>query len=226
MAEHILAMMLMHARNMPAFFDAQRGHRWLEGRERPVIREMGGKTLGIIGLGNIGDEAAQRAHDFGVRVIGTRRTVTPADVAARPAYIDELLPLSELHTLLGESDFVLLSLPLTKESRGLLDEAEFNAVKPGAFLINIARGAVVDEPALIQALTAGRLGGAALDVFEPEPPAADSPLWDMPNVILTPHISGGSADAGDRYVDFFIVNLQRFLAGEPLVNVYDPVRGY
>lgn len=226
MAEHILSMMLMHARQLSTFLDAQRERRWLDQRERPAIREIGVKTLGIIGLGNIGDEAAQRAHDFGVRVIGTRRTVTDTDRANRPPYVDELLPLSRLGELLAASDYLLLALPLTPETRGMIGEGELQALKPGAFLINIARGAIIDETALIRALESGRLGGAALDVFEPEPLPADSPLWGFPNVVITPHISGGSADAGHRYVDFFKENLKRFVAGEPLLNVYDPARGY
>ena len=136
------------------------------------------------------------------------------------------MPASELHRLLGESDFVVLSMPLTPETRGMIGEAELRAMKPSAVLVNIARGPVTVEADLIRALREGWIAGAALDVFDKEPLPADSPLWDMENVILTPHISGGTEIYNQRAVTIFADNLRRYLAGEPLQNVVDPARGY
>ncbi|MDE3076139.1 MAG: D-2-hydroxyacid dehydrogenase [Chloroflexota bacterium] len=226
MGEHIMSVMLMWVRGMPRFLQAQREGRWLPPAERPRLGELWGSTLGVVGLGNIGDEVARRAKAFDMRVLATRRHVGPKDAGSKPAYVDRLLPASELDSLLSDSDFVLLALPLTGETRGILGERELGLMKPSGVLINISRGAVLDEPALIEALRTGRIGGAALDVFATEPLAAGSPLWDLPNVILTPHISGQSVRYWDRIVELFCENLRRYLAGEELINRYDPNRGY
>jgi len=156
-------------------------------------------------------------------VIATRRSVTqrtPGEL------IDELLPPSELPALLADSDFVVLSVPLTKETRHLIGEAELRAMKPTGVLINIARGAVVDEAALVRALKEGWIGGAGLDVFEREPLPPESELWGMENVILSPHLSGGTEIYNQRAVGIFCENLRRYLAGERLLNLADAERGY
>jgi phosphoglycerate dehydrogenase-like enzyme len=140
--------------------------------------------------------------------------------------VDELLPPSDLHYLLSQSDYVVIAVPLTPESRGLIGGAELAAMKPTARIVNIARGAVIDQAALIAALKAGRIAGAALDVFEQEPLPPESELWSLENVILTPHISGGTPVYMKRAVALFCDNLRRYLDGEPLLNAVDVERGY
>jgi phosphoglycerate dehydrogenase-like enzyme len=220
-SETVLAFMLMLAKGWPKQFQAQQAHEW---RRAAPARELYGKTVGIVGMGHIGSEVAQRVRAFGCRVLGMRRSFTtrgPDEVA------DEAVPPSDLHYLLGQSDYVVSALPLTAETRGIFGADEFAAMKPGACFINIARGGIVDEPALIAALQSGHLGGAGLDVFAVEPLPAESPLWDMDNVIVTPHSSGGGGgDSMARSIDIFTANLRAYLDGRPMVNVIDPERGY
>ncbi len=217
--EFVLASMLMFAKGAPIYMRAQARHEW----SRFAPRELYGKTVGIVGFGHIGEEVGRLAKAFGCRVIATRRSA--AERATSPN-ADELLPASKLAHLLGESDFVVLSMPLTPQTRGMIGRAELHAMKASAVLVNIARGPVVDEAALIGALREGRIAGAALDVFEQEPLPPESPLWDMENVIVSPHISGGTEIYNQRVVEIFARNLRRYLAGEALENVVDPARGY
>ena len=217
--EFVLAAILMFAKGAPQTMRAQLKREWT----RFAPRELSGKTVGVVGLGHIGAEVGRLAKAFGCRVIATKRSATEEH---RGLYADEIMPASELHRLLGESDFVVLSMPLTPETRGMIGEAELRAMKPSAVLVNIARGPVTVEADLIRALREGWIAGAALDVFDKEPLPADSPLWDMENVILTPHISGGTEIYNQRAVTIFADNLRRYLAGEPLQNVVDPARGY
>ncbi|HEY8491293.1 MAG TPA: D-2-hydroxyacid dehydrogenase [Dehalococcoidia bacterium] len=218
--EYILGAMLMFAKGAHRFLRAQARHEWV--RFMPTV--LAGKTAGIVGMGAIGRAAARYARAFDMHVLGIRRS------AAAPAADDpdahELLPLSALHDLLRRSDFVVLAVPLTRETRRLIGEAELRAMKPTACLINIARGAVVDEAALVRALREGWIGGAVLDVFEQEPLPPDSPLWDLENAILSPHVSGGVDDYDARATAIFVDNLGRYVAGQPLRNVVDPERGY
>jgi phosphoglycerate dehydrogenase-like enzyme len=221
-SETVLTYMLMLAKGWPQQFVAQQSHEW---RRAAPARELHGRTVGIVGMGHIGSEIAHRARAFGCRILGMRRSFAargPDEVA------DEAVPPSDLHYLLGESDYVVSALPLTAETRGIFGAAEFAAMKPGACFINIARGGVVDEPALIAALQEGRIGGAGLDVFAVEPLPAESPLWDMPNVIITPHSSGGGGGNNSMYrsVDIFMANLRAYLEGGQMTNVVDPARGY
>jgi phosphoglycerate dehydrogenase-like enzyme len=174
-------------------------------------------------MGHIGGEVARLAKAFGCRVLATRRSVSER---AAGEGVDELLPASALPYLLAQSDFVVLCVPLTGETRHLIGEAELRAMKPTAVLINIARGAVVDEAALVRALKEGWIAGAGLDVFEQEPLPEDSALWSLENVILTPHISGGTEIYNQRATGIFCENLRRYLAGEPLMNLADAERGY
>ncbi len=217
--EYVLCVMLMFCKGAPRFVRAQDRREWV----RYMPQELYGKTVGIVGLGHIGAEVARLTKAFGCRVIATRRSATSR---TKDELIDELLPPSELPALLGESDFVVLAVPLTPETRHLIGEAELRAMKPAGVLINIARGPVVDEAALVRALKEGWIAGAGLDVFEQEPLPPESELWGLENVILSPHISGGTEIYNQRAVDIFCENLRRYLAGEPLMNLADPERGY
>jgi len=216
--EHVLAVMLAFARRLPVAIRNQMARRW--DRASVIGEELRGKTVGILGLGSIGRELAARCRIFGMRVIGTKRT--PGTLPE----VDQVLPPDGLDEVLAGSDFVVIILPLTEQTRGLIGARELALMKPGAYLINVARGAIVQEDALIAALRAGRLRGAALDVFEREPLPQDSPLYEMEQVILTPHISGAAPDYYDRAVPLFCENLRRFLEGAPLLNLVDKQRGY
>jgi phosphoglycerate dehydrogenase-like enzyme len=215
--EFIVGAMLAWAKGLNRTMRAQVKHEWT----RFAPTELFGKTVGIVGWGHIGAEAGRLAKAFGCRVLATRRTASE-----RPDIVDELVPLSDLHGMLAQCDYVVLSMPLTKESRGMIGEAELRAMKPSACLINIARGPVTVEADLIRALREGWIGGAALDVFDQEPLPPDHPFWDMENVMLTPHISGGTGIYNQRAVAIFAANLRRYLEGAALENVVDPERGY
>jgi phosphoglycerate dehydrogenase-like enzyme len=217
--EFVLCVILMFCKGAPMFVRAQERREWV----RYMPQELFGKTVGVVGMGHIGSEVARLAKAFGCRVIATRRSVTER---ARGEQVDEVLPAAELPALLAESDFVVLSVPLTRETRHLIGEPELRAMKPAGVLINIARGAVVDEPALVRALREGWIGGAGLDVFEQEPLPPESELWGLENVILSPHLSGGTEIYSQRAVGIFCENLRRYLAGEPLMNLVDAERGY
>jgi phosphoglycerate dehydrogenase-like enzyme len=174
-----------------------------------VVERVEGKTLGIIGFGSIGHAIAKRAEPFGMKVITARRTGgTP---------IDELI---------AASDYLVLSTPLTSATQGLLDAGRIALMRPDAVLINISRGAVVDENALVEALRTKRIRGAALDVFSVEPLPADHPLWSLENVLICPHSADRAADSHTRSMTFFLANLDRFERGEPLQNVVDLTAGY
>lgn len=233
MAEYAIGTMLMFAKGFPHMLRRQGERAW---DRRFQAREIAGKTCGIVGMGAIGGETATRAHALGMRVLAIRRSATrrgplalnaserPLDPAAGDAH--ELLPPADLPYLLAESDYVVLATPLTPETRGLIGAGELARMKRDAVLINIGRGQVVDEGALIGALQAGSIAGAALDVFQQEPLPAESPLWGMENVIVTPHFSAGSDRYQDRLADMVRDNLRRYLADEPLRNVVDLHRGY
>ncbi|MCX7855515.1 MAG: D-2-hydroxyacid dehydrogenase [Anaerolineae bacterium] len=215
-AETVVAYILAVVKRLPEFWARQREHRW----EKLPLRELRDLTVGIIGLGDIGAEVARLCRAFGMRVLGLRRRPAPSDIA------DEVMPPDRLHDLLARSDFVVIAVPLTAETRGMIGRAELAAMKPDAWLINISRGAIVDEEALIEALREGRIGGACLDVFVQEPLPPESPLWDLPNVIITPHNSWSSPHIEEREIDLFLENLRRYVAGEPLLNVVDKQAGY
>jgi phosphoglycerate dehydrogenase-like enzyme len=219
-AEYVLMMILAVSRRLPSLLELQAERTWqpLESRE---LRDV---TVGIVGLGSIGSAVAELASAFGCRVVATRRHTGEGE--AGPAGVDRLLPPDGLPELLAEADFVVLAAPLTPETAGLFGDAAIARLKPGAWVINIARGELVDERALARALRDGRLGGAVLDTFAEEPLPPGSPLYDLPNVILTPHTSWSSTRVMDRSVDLFCENLRLFAAGEPLRNVVDPTAGY
>jgi phosphoglycerate dehydrogenase-like enzyme len=232
-AEYVMLMMLAVSRRLPSLLELQQERTWqpLESRE---LRDV---TVGIVGLGSIGRAVGALATAFGCRVIATRRRpesgvgVQAADGAGDEPYLgslmlDRVLPPEQLPELLAESDFVVLAAPLTEDTYGLISDQAIAALKPGAWVINVARGELVDERALGRALREGRLGGAVLDTFREEPLPPTSPLYDLPNVILTPHTSWSSTRVLDRSIELFCDNLRRYAAGEPLVNVVDPDAGY
>ena len=211
--------MVMLTKNLHVYVRQQADSQWESRRSG----ELDGKTVGIVGLGAIGRETARRCRAFGMRVIASRRTV-PA--GSDDPDCDILVPYSELGRLLEESDYVVLSLPLTAETRGLIGAPELARMKATAFLLNVARGDVVDQPALTAALKAGTIAGAALDVTSPEPLPADSELWALPNLILTPHMSGNVEGYGHKAATVFVANLKRYVAGEPLEHLANPALGY
>ncbi len=183
--------------------------------------ELGGRTLGVVGLGGTGIEVARRAIGFQMRVIA----VDPEDVE-KPEFVDEIWKMDRFHDLLEQSDVVCICAPLTDKTHGIFDLEAFRRMKRHALLINVTRGKIVDGPSLLQALQDGLIGGAGLDVTPEEPLPPDSPLWDMKNVIITPHVAGGSPLRLDRMVELFCQNLERFLAGDPLTSVIDKRKGY
>jgi len=216
-AEHVLAFLLHFARGLGGLVRHQLQHEWA----RASVAEVNGLTLGIVGLGGIGSEVARRAKAFGMRVLAVRRRPD------RPSpFAEEVRGSDALPWLLAESDFVALCTALTPQTRHLIAEPELRQMKPTAYLINIGRGGLVDEAALIAALQEGRLAGAGLDVFEREPLPPDSPLWDMPNVLVSPHLAGSSPRSHARLMELFCENLRRYLAGEELRNVVDKAAGY
>lgn len=217
--EIVLELMLMFAKQAPLCFQLKQEKQWK--RFMPTV--LRSKTVGIVGLGNIGREVARLAKAFGMRVVATRRS---AKRVMRAKGIDILLPREQLPRLLSESDFVVLSLPFTSETNKLIGEEELRAMKPTAYLINIARGNIVDEEALIRALDEHWIAGAGLDVFATEPLPADSCLWESPNVIFSPHIAGGMEDYNIRATELFCKNLRHYLSGDNLLNVIDKKKGY
>ncbi len=215
-AEHVIGVMLAIVKELPRASRFQRQHRWV----KDFTRELGGQVLGIVGMGHVGEEIARLAKAMSMTTMAVRRRDLPAQ------HVDQLLPMDGLHDLLRRSDFVVVTLPLTPRTRGLFGAEEFRAMRPTSYFINIARGQIVHEPALIEALKGGQIAGAALDVAAVEPLPAESPLWDMENVIITPHTSGHSTRVNDRAVDLFCQNLGRYWMGEQLVNVVDKQAGY
>lgn len=216
--EFVLAWMLQVAHGLMALADNQRAHVWRGAAQF----ELHGRTVGIIGLGPIGRGVAERSKAFGMKTLGLRRHNRPVD------HVDEVRTGADgLHSLLAESDFVVIAAALTGESRALIGADALARMKRSAWLINIARGGLVDEPALIAALQNGTIAGACLDVFAREPLPPDSPLWDLPNVHIAPHdSSGGGAEIDARRRAIFLDNLGRFERGETLENVVDKEQGY
>lgn len=218
-AEHAWALLMALARGIPLAVRQQERHQWKGGS----VLAMSGATLGIIGMGGFGLEMVKRAagYDMQILALDPVRTEAPDGVA-------EIKPPTRenLHDLLRRADAVLIACPRTPETYHLISTAEFAAMKPTAFLVNVTRGGIVDETALIEALKSGEIAGAALDVVENEPLPADSPLWDAPNLLLTPHRAGASQHRHRQIVDFFQQNLRCYLAGEPLRNVVDKRRGF
>jgi phosphoglycerate dehydrogenase-like enzyme len=224
-AEHVLGVTIALARQLPAAIRAQAAHHWaqdeLEGAAVDV-RTLQGQHLGILGLGAIGLELVKIAVPFGFRVSAIRRRPDQP----RPEGVEDVWTPDRLPELLAQSDVVVLALPHTPATKRLIGKAELNRIKRGALLVNIARGKLIDDDAVIEALRDGRLGGAALDVFTEEPLDPASPYWDLRNVIVTPHTSGAMHDFWTPLVALFSDNLRRLEKGEPLRNVVDKKAGY
>lgn len=216
LAEFALMAMLQHAKRLGRLREEKAAKLWRQG----ISGTLETKTLCVVGLGNIGRAVAVRARPFGMRVVGVKRTVRDTDEAWN--YADELYETADLNAALGAADYVVLTLPGTPETRRLLDANALASVKPGAYFVNIGRGAVVDEAALVEALRSGWILGAALDVFEEEPLPKESPLWALENVIISPHSTDVVPETiNTLQTDLFCDNLRRYLAGEPLVNELD-----
>ena len=236
MAEHALAMMLAFRWKLREMDRLQTQSTWPEGRwDLFAGPEFRGSTLGLVGYGAIGREVARQARALGVRVLAANRSGQrtrqggfrlPDTGDPEAAIPDKIYPTGLLPDMLPQCDYVAVVAPLTPATHHLFDARAFAAMKKSAFFFNLARGGLVDEPALIEALRRGQIAGAGLDVFEQEPLPADSPLWSMENVIISPHVSGFTPEYDNRTSDLFAENLRRYLAGEPLLNLVDRDRGY
>lgn len=219
MAEAIMIRMLMFAKQMLTYSQQKTTRTW----ERAESITLHGKTLGIVGLGNVGTELARLAKAFGMKVIANRRS---AKKAGRARNVDLLLPSSHLHRLLAESDFVALTLPLTTDTEKMIGVKEFQAMKSSAYIINISRGQIIDELSMIKALESRQIAGAGLDVFAVEPLPQDSRLWNMPNVIISPHVAASMDGYAELATELFCENLRRYITGKTLLNVVDKKTGY
>jgi phosphoglycerate dehydrogenase-like enzyme len=220
-ADHAFAMLLTLTRDLPYYLDPAQDGTWNRRGSGAKTIALQGRTLLVVGLGGIGSEVARRGKGFGMEVLATRRSDTPP-----PHYVDRQARPDKLMELLPEADVVVLCVPLTKQTEGMIGARELEAFKPDAYLVNVARGKVVDTEALLEALEDGRLAGACLDVTDPEPLPPGHPLWTMPNVVITPHMSGRSELTAQRWRAVYLENLRRFGAGEPLLNVVDKSAGY
>ena len=215
-ADHVFMLMLAWARGLPACLDQQRRRQW----RRVPVRELAGETLAVIGLGGIGREVARRAVAFGMRVMGVRRRPGPV-----PG-VDPVVGPADLRRVLEPAQWVVVSVALTPETRHLIGRRELAAMRRDAFLINVSRGEVIDEEALVEALRDRRIAGAGLDVFTEEPLPPGHPLWSLDNVLITPHNAGNMRDYVGTALELFLDNLGRYLRGAPLRNQVDKERGY
>jgi phosphoglycerate dehydrogenase-like enzyme len=220
LAEFVLFAMLYFAKQWPRMVAEQRAHHW----ERCAIDTLEGKTLGIVGLGRVGRAVAALARPLGVHVLAIKRT--PGSTTSADLGVDQVFGPEGLKDVLQQSHYLTMCVPHTEETVGLLGASELACMREGAILINIARGSVLDESALVEALGSGHLAGAALDVVAHEPLAENSPLWDMPNVLITPHSMSTATTENARLTDLFCANLRQYLDGQPLANEIDKVRGY
>ncbi len=216
-AEYVMMSALALAKHLPRLLASKHQRTW----DRFALGQLRGKTMGIVGLGSVGGEVAGLAQAFGMKLLAAKRTIDPDGDA--PEWV---LPRDRLDQLLSESDVVVLCVPATAETTGMIGRRELALMRPRAVLINVSRGDVVDEAALIDALRQGRLAGAALDVFRHEPLPTDSPLWEMPNVLISAHIAGLFDEYDARVVDLFTSNLFQYLAGHRLLNQVDRKAGY
>lgn len=216
-SEMAIAMMLMLTKRLNRFMHFQQEKRWA----RVTPDELAGKKVGILGLGNIGMETARKAKCLETEVLALKKTRIP-----RPSYVDKIFTSEDLDILLQNSDFLIVTLPLTEETRHLIDEEELKKMKNEGYLINLSRGSVVNNDSLLKALKGKWIAGAALDVFENEPLPKESEFWELENVIITPHISGGSPHYMDRVTEVFLENLNRYLEDKSLINKVDKKLGY
>ena len=235
-AEHVLSMLLVFGHQLPVFSEHQKKAEWPKDRwERFNPRELRNSTVGIIGYGSIGRQVARLLREFGTTVLATKNNaMQPADSGytiegmgdPKGEFIHRLYPAQAIKSMLKDCDFIIVAVPRTNTTRGLVDAKVLAVCKPTAFLIDVSRGNIVDHEALIKALNEHKLAGAALDVFPEEPLHPKSPLWSMPNVIITPHIAGMSSHYNERAVALFSENLSRYIADLPLYNIFDHKKGY
>ena len=224
MAEHVMGGLLVFSRRFNLILEAQRERRWIQNE---LTRDswpwsLRGRSMTIVGFGTIGQEVARRAHAFGMRVTGIRRRLDqPA-----PPFVDRVLGPDRLDEALRGCDVLVISAPFISETDRMIRADQLAMLNRGAIIINVARGKIIDEPALLDGLQNGQLAGAVLDVFEREPLSPDSPLWTLPNVIISPHSSGVRPDHWDEVIDLFGENLRRFQRSEPLLNMVDCKTGY
>jgi len=234
-AEYVLASFLAYRWRVPLWTHCQREGRWPSERWNLFARpELRGSTLGVVGYGSIGREVGRLGKAFGMRVLAVRRSAGRADqgyavdgTGDPDGTIPERFYAPEaVREMLAECDYVVVALPLTTATRHVIGEPELRAMKSSAYLVNIARGGLIDEEALVRALREGWIGGAGLDVYEEEPLPPDSPLWELDNALLSPHVAGFTPHYDRRAVELFACNLARYLAGEPLLNQVDKKKGY
>jgi phosphoglycerate dehydrogenase-like enzyme len=223
-AEHVMAGILVLSRMLHRTLAAQRDRRWIQnemtGNSIPWC--IARKTMTLLGMGSIGTEVARRAHAFDVTITGVRRRPNEP----KPQFVDRVLAAEQIDEALRGCDVLVIAAPFLASTDGLINAARISLLNRGALLVNVARGKIVDQPAMISALETGQLGGAVLDVFDHEPLDVSSPLWTLPNVIITPHIASLRPDHWDDVIDLFSENLRRFERGEPLLNRVDPKAGY
>jgi phosphoglycerate dehydrogenase-like enzyme len=228
-AEHVIALVLAMAKLIPFAVRFQQQHKWAQTQLwnlQPRPREIANATLGLVGVGSIGSEVARRALALGMRVIAVREHPQRGAEFAPAGSDVRVFGSLELDKVLPECDYLVLAAPVTLGTKCLMDTERLTHMKDTACLINVSRGVLVDEGALVRALHEGRLGGAALDVFEHEPLPADSPLWDEPKVLITPHTAALTEKLWERHFELFSSNLRRWIKGEPLESVVDKARGY
>jgi phosphoglycerate dehydrogenase-like enzyme len=224
-AEHVIALIFALAKKIPLAVRLQEKHVWGQEpmwRERPRPREIAGATLGLVGAGSIGREVAKRASALGMRVMAVRENPQKQ----KPEGVEKVYAFADLETLLEQSDYVVLALPVTPSTQKVMNAERFSKMRSDACLINVGRGPLIDAAALTAALRDHRIGGAALDVFEREPLPADSPLWDLENLLITPHTAGLTEKLWERHYQLFSENLRRYLAHQPLLGVVDKNKGY
>ena len=224
-AEQVMAMMFALARRIPESVRFQLKHVWAQGifwDEGISPTELADATIGLVGLGSIGRNVAQRAKAMGMKVIAVREHVD----LPNPIFVDEVLPVSRLNEMLGRSEYVILCPPVTAATKGMIGREQLAVMKRDGYLINVGRGPLIDEAALVAALRERTIAGAALDVFDQEPLPAESPLWDLENLLITPHTGGMTEKMWERHYMVFANNLRRYLADQPLLALVDKKQGY
>ncbi len=222
LAESTLGMILAFTRGIRDAVRFQAQHEWANRAIRPKLVELTGSTMGIVGLGSVGCALAERAQAFGMRVIAV-----DLYTGRQPACVNELLHVDRLEELLRDSDYVVVTVPYTAETEGLIGAQELAVMQPSAMIVGISRGGIIDQEALAEALREGRLAAAALDVTRPEPLPADSDLWDVENLLVMPHVAGGTQFEGQHVLEILTENLARYLRGDlPLRNQVDKARGF
>jgi phosphoglycerate dehydrogenase-like enzyme len=220
-ADHCFAFMLAFTRDIPTLIEDKKAKRWDRPARSRGVKELSGSVLGIVGLGKIGSEIARRGLGFGMEI-----KAVDVNPAAEAPGVAEVWPLERLDDLLRVADYLAIAIPITDRTRGMIGARELSLMKPDAYLFIMSRGGIVDQDALADALAGGRLAGAGIDATAPEPLPADHPLWELPNVLISPHSSGASRQTQERGRQILRENLRRFLAGEPLLNVCDKRAGF